>query len=217
MTRPLLSLVVILLAGPAAAWPDTYVGRLQALALIQSLRADLLSHDSATEVLTTWCADHHLADPPRIVARRFRVDAAPPSAETRGLLGVGASEPIAYRRVELVCGVHVLAQADNWYVPSRLTPNMNRLLETTDTPFGAVVQPLDFHRRTLQSSLLFRPLPENWEMRAATARGRRSTLALPDTLLRHRAILATPNGVPFSLVVEDYRRELLAFEPVRKH
>ena len=33
-------------------------------AAVRTLNADLLAHDSATEVLGRWCASHHLADPP---------------------------------------------------------------------------------------------------------------------------------------------------------
>jgi hypothetical protein len=44
-----------------------------------------------------------------------------PTAEQRQLLGVTPSEPIRYRKVRLSCGNHVLSEADNWYVPSRLT------------------------------------------------------------------------------------------------
>jgi hypothetical protein len=29
-------------------------------------------------------------------------------------------------------------EADNWYVPSRLTPDINKTLDMTDTPFGIV-------------------------------------------------------------------------------
>ncbi len=47
-----------------------------------------------------------------------------------------------------MCGGHVLSEADNWYVPARLTPQMNRALDTSDTPFGAAVKALDFHRAT---------------------------------------------------------------------
>jgi len=43
---------------------------------------------------------------------------------------------VKYRRVQPSCGDHILSEADNWYVPRRLTPEMNRLLETTDVPFG---------------------------------------------------------------------------------
>ncbi len=40
------------LPGPAAVpWRDSFTSRLEALALLQSLNADLLSHDSATLTL----------------------------------------------------------------------------------------------------------------------------------------------------------------------
>ena len=50
-------------AAEPAPWPDSFVGRLEALALIESLNADLLAHDSATLTIERWCADHRLADP----------------------------------------------------------------------------------------------------------------------------------------------------------
>lgn len=204
---------VVLAAGPVLAWPEGYLGRLQAEALLQTLRADLLTHDSATAVLTRWCATHHLADPPRIVARRVKAEAVALSPETRALLAVGPRDAVSFRHVELVCGDHVLSIADNWYVPARLTPAMRRALASTDTPFGVVVAPLKFRRRTVDSELLFRPLPEGWESgdRPTTVSG--ESLVLPSTLLRHRAVLSDAAGRPFSLVVEDYQSDLLAFEP----
>ncbi|MGL6562811.1 hypothetical protein [Aeromonas hydrophila] len=36
-------------------------------------------------------------------------------------------------------------------------------------------------------------------------------LAIPERVLQHRAILSRGDGVPFSLVVETYRRDLFAF------
>ena len=57
-------------AAEPAPWPDNFVGRLEALALLDSLNADLLAHDSATLTLERWCADHRLADPARIAAER---------------------------------------------------------------------------------------------------------------------------------------------------
>jgi hypothetical protein len=68
--------------------------------------------------------------------------------------------------VRLTCGDRVLSEADNWYVPARLTPEMNRVLDTTDTAFGRAVQPLNFRRRTLSAKLLWSLLPPGWEMGA---------------------------------------------------
>jgi len=107
----------------------------------------------------------------------------------------------------------VLSEADNWYVPSRLTPEMNHVLETTDTPFGKAVAALHFRRHTLSADLLWRPLPASWEMGPAAAQDDKGALAIPDHVLEHRAVLSTPDGEPFSEVVESYTSDVLAFPP----
>jgi hypothetical protein len=43
----LLLTTVLATAAEPRPWPDSFVGRLEALALIESLNADLLAHDSA--------------------------------------------------------------------------------------------------------------------------------------------------------------------------
>jgi hypothetical protein len=69
--------------------------------------------------------------------------------------------------VQLWCGDRLLSEADNWYVPSRLTPAMNTALETTDTPFGKAVQELKPYRRT-------------FPLRASVQLGRPTTCATLD-------------------------------------
>jgi hypothetical protein len=113
--------------------------------------------------------------------------------------------------VQLACGDHVLSEADNWYVPSRLTPEMNRLLETTDEPFGKVVRPLDFQRRTLSAELLWSPLPAGWELAAPLPGKTAPPLRIPHAVLRHEAVLTTAAQKPFSAVVETYTSALFAF------
>ncbi len=216
-------LVLLLLTGAGRAvadepppWRDDFVARLEALALVQSLNAELLSHDSATLTLDRWCADHRLASPAKITAERVLGEDKPATALQRQELGVGAAEPVRYRRVRLRCGTHVLSEADNWYVPSRLTREMNRQLETTDIAFGRAVQALNFRRRTLSAELLWWPLPQGWEMGAALPEPGTSSLTVPAELLQHRAVLTLPDGTPFSEVVETYTRQVLAFpEPPR--
>jgi hypothetical protein len=209
----LLLMTAITSAAEPAPWPDSLVGRLEALALVESLNADLLARDSATLTIERWCADHRLADPARIVAERVSDAAKPASAEVREALDVKPDEPLGYRRVRLKCGDHVLSEADNWYVPARLTPEMNHVLETTDTPFGKAVAALHFRRHTLSADLLWRPLPRGWEMGATPAPQEAGALAIPDHLLEHRAVLSTPDGEPFSEVVETYTGEVLGFPP----
>jgi hypothetical protein len=192
-------------------WPGTFVARVEALALLQTLNADLLSHDSATLTLEHWCDAHRLASPPRIVAIRVPDMDKPASPEQRRELGVGPTDVVRYRRVKLLCGAVVLSEAENWYVPGRLTPEMSRLLDTTDLPFGRVVQTLHFQRHTLSSTLLWHPLPEGWETNAGVTSDHAVTLSVPHELLEHRAVLSLPDGTPFSEVVETYTDKVLAF------
>jgi len=125
---------------------------------------------------------------PKIVARLVRGTEKPASADTLARLGVSGTD-IRYRRVQLYCGTHLFSEADNWYVPSRLPPEMNRLLDETDTPFGKVVQPLAPYRRTFSSIML------------------RS----PTALFEHAAVLYSASHQPISEVRETYLRGALAF------
>ena len=170
-----------LLAGCAASGsPDI---------LAQELSANILASSSATLTLERWCADHAMAAEPKIVARLIRGDDKPASAETLNRLGVANNAEVKYRRVQLYCGTHLFSEADNWYVPRRLTPAMNRLLEETDTPFGNVVLPLAPYRRTFASQMLH----------------------TPSALFEHRAVLYTASHLPIAEVRETYQRGTLAF------
>jgi chorismate-pyruvate lyase len=212
-----------LLSGAALAdqpveWRDTPVARLEALALIQTLNAQLLAGSSATLTLERWCKDHALADPAVIVARRIvGVDEAT-SAAVRSNLQVSAEEPVRYRRVELRCGTHLLSIADNWYVPGRLRPEMNELLQSTQTPFGKVVLPLRPHRATLALTMLWSPLAEGWEQTRTRVGARRSAkqwLRVPEALFEHHAVLYTEEHRPIAELHEVYQRGILEFaEPL---
>src|SRR5262249_27099548 len=124
-------------------WPDTYVARLQALALFQTFNAELLASRSSTLTLEGGGRDQRLATEPRIVAEVVRGVSKIPSADQKQRLQVSSEDDVKYRRVRLRCGSRVLLEADNWYVPGRLTAEMNRLLNSTDTPFGRAVQALE--------------------------------------------------------------------------
>ncbi len=202
---------VVSARSAASPWPDTVLARTQALALLQSFNAELLSHSSATLTLERWCAEHALSAEARIVAQRDIGVAKPLRDDERALLAIDAEEPVRYRRVRLTCGPHVLSQADNWYVPSRLTPAMNQLLDTTDMPFGKVVQPLHFRRQTLSAELLWMPLPHGWEMHRPVGGTKRGELTIPPEVLRHHAVLYRSDNVPFSLVVETYTSDIFDF------
>ncbi len=212
---------LLLAAGsPAAiaktpAWPDSYIGRLQAQALLQTLNANLLASTSATLSLETWCADHGMAREPKVVARLLRGADLPASPEVRARLAVAPDTPLKYRRVQLYCGEHLLSEADNWYVPARLTAAMNQLVEQTDTPFGKVVLPLAPYRRTVAVKTLWSPLPERWENQAvpAAAGAAPGVMAIPAALFEHSAVLYTRGHEPIAEVRETYQRGLLDFPP----
>jgi len=206
--------VVCLLVSGCASAPsrsDEHVARVEMLALLQTLNSDLLSHDSATTTLERWCASHRLADPARIIAKRARGAEKPLPDTLRARLAIGQSETVGYRHVELACGSHVLSEADNWYVPGRLSEEMNRRLETTDEPFGKVVAPLHFQRRTLSAQLLWSPLPDGWEVAATRSSDANAPLRIPRRVLRHEAVLSSEANTPFSAVVETYTNALFDF------
>ncbi|MFY9658088.1 MAG: hypothetical protein WAK01_16165 [Methylocystis sp.] len=190
-------------AGPALT-------RLEALALIETLNAELLASKSATATLETWCAEHHMAETPKIVAKRAAAPEKTASAETRRRLSVSEGETVQYRHVQLVCGAHVLSEADNWYVPGRLTEEMNHLLEETEAPFGKVVAALHPFRRTFETKLLWSPLPSGWEM-GARAEEDAPAPAAPHAVIEHRALVYGEDQRPFSEVDETYTSGVLEF------
>lgn len=155
-------------------------------ASVDALSARLLAARSATAVLEQLCAELHLADPPRVRALPDRHARRSADAEVRAALQIGPDEPVRYRRVRLRCGGRLLSRAENWYVPSRLTPDMNRALETSDTPFGTAIRPLQPTRRTLGVQWL----------PGATA-------------FRHSALVLDGAGRPLAFVVESYPRSAL--------
>jgi chorismate-pyruvate lyase len=203
----------------AKAWPDTFVARVEALALLQTLNANLLGHDSATQILGEWCRDHHLAQEPHIVVQHVHDKASPASEEQRRDLRVSSDDEVRYRHVRLLCGTLVLSEADNWYVPSRLSAAMNQQLDSTDAPFGAVVHELHFQRHTLSAKVLWEPLAPGWEMNSsvhpshAAESARAARLIIPERVLEHRAVLSLPDGTPISEVIETYTGNVLAFAP----
>jgi len=161
----------------------------QSSSALERLKSDLLGNLSATQVLTKWCGDLRLASPAVIRAERDAAAAKAPTPEVMALLAARTDETIRYRHVRLMCGTHLLSEADNWYRPSQLTPAMNKELEDTDIPFGTAVRPLGFHRKTLGAN------------------------TNADHPLQVRALLLTQADVPFSLVIENYSRDLMTGAP----
>jgi hypothetical protein len=165
-----------LLASIALATPD-----------LEDFRSQLAANDSATAVLQRLCDAR--SPGARILAEV--ASAKPEAAATQAArrhLRLPPWSQVRYRRVELSCAGVVLSRADNWYAPGRLTPGMNRALETTRTPFGVVVRPLGYRRRPLATE----------------------TPPAGEGVLRNTALLVRPDGRPISKVVETYTDQVLA-------
>lgn len=200
--------VAALTTAPLAsqAFPDSYAGRLDALTETQKLQASLQSRDSATETLRLWCESHGWAQPAQIHAVRDAATVKAPTAQVRALLGARGRTPIRYRRVRLMCADKVLSEADNWYLPGKLTPEMNQALDQTDTPFGVAVKALGFHRKAVESLVLLHPFDDDADGGTASDA---HALRLPQAVIRNTAVLSTDAGGPFSVVVESYTRQVL--------
>ena len=199
-------------AGAAPRLPDTFLARLEALATMETLSADILASHSATLTLEKWCGDHAIARPAKIRAERVRgAPEKPIRPEQRAQLQVGPDEPIRYRRVRLACGAHVLSEADNWYVPSRLTAEMNRTLDTSDTPFGKAVASLHVTRESLGADIVWPVLPADWQRRAPPPERPNAALDIPLEIFEHRAVLYDEHHRPISEVDEHYLRDILPF------
>lgn len=200
------------------AWPDDRFHRLAALALLEELHVALLTETSATATLEHWCGTYGIGGIVPGTVAHVTAERNPSVAHAiapldRARLEAGPDERIGYRHVRLVCGGQVLSEADNWYVADRLTPAMNHELDTTDIPFGHVVQALKFSRTTEASELLWSPLPGDWISHGDTPGATGQPLDIPAALIRNRALLRRGDGRPFSIVVETYQRGLLAFPP----
>jgi hypothetical protein len=210
----LVALGVAAFAAPLRAaprWPDTFVSRLEAVALIETLNASLLASNSATKTLEDWCAAHHMASDATLHAHLKRDVQKPLPAAERQRLQIGPDEPVIYRRVELACGDHILSRADNWYVPSRLTPAIDKALVTSDIPFGTAIKGLHPRRQTFAAFVLWHPLPEGWEMAPAPADHPDAELAIPPVIFEHRVVVISGDGRPISDVDESYSSDILDF------
>lgn len=153
---------------------------------LQEFETQLETHASATSVLQNWCDAH--APGQRVVARQVQSAFVPTPEAARRALAIKPGEAVRYHRVQLMCGNRVLSNADNWYLPDKLTRIMNDTLEHSETPFGVAVAALHFTRDNLETTF---PPPDD------------------QGVLRHSAVLLTDKGQPFSFVVETYTKAVL--------
>lgn len=144
---------------------------------------------SATRLLAAWCAERGIGEGP-IRAERHPAPPVPPEAASiAALLAAGPATALRHRRVTLWRGAAALSDCDIWWLPGCIAPSMQHELDTTDRPFGSVVETLHPMRRTLTEVLL-------------PAGGVH--------VLDHRALLLAGSPArPFALVRERYRRRLV--------
>lgn len=180
-------------------------GRAQLEGRVAVLNAELLSHDSATLALERWCRANGLACDGAVAAQLVSAADAEPTAEQRSLLRIGPAELVRHRRVRLLFGQRLLSEAENWYVPGRLTPAMRWRLDRTTVPFGRVVRALRFRRLRLAIEPLWPSSTDRWAATHLAAR-------MPSFVLRHRALLLRADGLPFSEVVETYTWDALLLD-----
>jgi chorismate-pyruvate lyase len=139
-------------------------------------------------VLEAWCAEHGVGHG-AIRVQRVPAPPLPPDAETLDLLRPEPGEIPQHRRVVLMRGAVALSEAENWYLPQRLPPAMRDVLETTDLPFGVVVEPLRPTRRTLRAE----PGAEGLLLRAVVLReGERPIAVVQERYLPALAPAALP-------------------------
>jgi hypothetical protein len=158
-------------------------------ALIQDLSARLISGATATETLLAWCDEHGLSDGPITVEIRQRFSPAVVPDDVLPALRLDPCEAISYRHVQLMRGSLPLAAAENWFVPQRLTADMNEALIRTNVPFGRVIAPLHPSRRTLAAHL-----PPHSEIS-----------------LLHEAVILSNAGTALAFVKESYFSALVSF------
>ena len=120
------ALALVVFAALTAAQPPN------APALMQALNDELLASRSATQTLRRpagWTSRHlHRG---RMVARLLTNVDKPAVAEQRERLHLASTDVVKFRHVRLQCGSRVLSEADNWYVPGRLTaPSCGRWSRT---------------------------------------------------------------------------------------
>ncbi|KQO59853.1 MULTISPECIES: hypothetical protein [unclassified Methylobacterium] len=180
-------------AGPHA--PLASCSTETAQALIETLSARLLGGDSATSVLEGWCRERRLASSANLVATRVVGPERQPSPVQGQRLDLSDGEVVRYRHVRLSWGGHVLSQAENWYVPARLTRKMNLLLDETEIPFGRVVHTLFPRRRNLR---LLRLWPHDAGVPGPS-----------DQVFAIEAILSDRSGRPICEVSETYTGAIL--------
>ncbi len=184
---------------PDSNWQIDVLDLVRLRARLNDFNARLCTSNSAVQALERWCTEHFLATNLKIVARVQNVPVKSISLKQRERLKIGPTDIIRYRCVTLSYGDIVISEADNWYVQSHLTAEMNFQLDNSHSPFGQVIRSLDPTRQTLSSQILW-PVSK-----------RADPLLIPAHLLRHHALVLNAQGLPIAEVIENYAKTLFLF------
>jgi uncharacterized protein YjiS (DUF1127 family)/chorismate-pyruvate lyase len=174
-------------------------------ALVRELSDHLLHASTATEALHAWCAARGLSAGPITAVKQDPDQRRYPDDDMLDELRPERHERITYRCVRLVRGLVVLSEADNWFIPDRLPPEVRDLLEATDIPFGAAVARLQPSRRTY-----FVRFAELSTAAEAGTGGSAAGLSPSMPILEHKAVVLDRNRQPLSVVSERYCAALLS-------
>jgi hypothetical protein len=189
----------------------------KAAALVRELSDHLLHASTATEALHAWCTAHGLSAGPITAVMQDPDRRRHADDDVLDELRPERHERIAYRCVRLVRGLVVLSEADNWFVPERLPPEVRSALAATDMPFGAAIARLRPSRRTY----LVR-FPELSTVSEAGTGGCPAGLSPSMPILEHKAVVLDRNRRPLSVVSERYCAVLVSgvetpFQAVGEH
>jgi hypothetical protein len=164
------------------------IGTADTAALVWALNTRLIVGATATDTLLFWCHEYGLSHGPITVeVRQFFAPAVVPD-DVLPVLKLDPGDTIHYRQVQLMRGSLPLAAAENWYVPQRLSADMNDALIATNFPFGSVIAPLRPLRHTLAANL--QPYAE--------------------VILVHSAAILSQSGTVLAFVKESYFSDLVS-------
>lgn len=167
------------------------------------LKRRIISADSMTSSLREWCEEFGIGEGSLRSDHSADSGNVPPNRAALDALQLVAGETVRHRGITLMRGNAGLLDADNWYVPERLPAETNRLLEETDTPFGAAVP----HEGQARETLFIDIMPG---LRAyLDEASRRGDVDKPVIVVR---AIVTLSGVPASFVEERLRPELFTPE-----
>lgn len=171
---------------------------------VRNLSYHLLRAPTATEALEAWCEEYDLST--GSITAMKRVDSSPRYIDEEALddLWLQPNEWLEPRRVLLVRGGLPLCEADNWFVPQRLPPDVRTALKTTNVPFGAAIRDLHPARRT-------------YFVRFASFASEDSpatdfslpVLSRSAVILEHRAMVFDGDRRPLAVVTERYLASLV--------